>query len=72
MSVTKNPELFCRFDNVAQIPSSLDNIKYISLPLECDIEKADIPDTVIKVADIPRTFDMETKKKLLEKSSGFC
>ena len=67
VSVTKNPELFCRFDNVAQIPSSLDNIKYISLPLECDIEKADIPDTVIKVADIPRTFDMETKKKLLEK-----
>ncbi len=66
-SVSKTPEIFCRFGNTEQIPTCLHGIKYISLPLECNIDRTDIPDTVIKVVDIPRTFDIATKKKLLEK-----
>ncbi len=71
--VQKTPELFCRFESAEQLPESFDGIKYVSLPLESDTNNIYIPDSVVKVVDIPRNFDAEIKKKTLVdfKNKGF-
>ncbi|MBE6805189.1 MAG: U32 family peptidase [Ruminococcaceae bacterium] len=69
----KNQKLFARFDSADQIPDDISGLDYISLPLESDISDLCVPDNIIKVVDIPRTFGNTLLKPKLEefKRRGF-
>ena len=69
----KQPEIFARFENARQIPENLSGVKYVSLPLESDINDIVLPIGVVLVADIPRTFNLSAVKTRLEKfkNNGF-
>lgn len=69
------PALFCRFEDTHQIPENLDNIKYISLPCDSDIENFTLPSGVQAYVDMPRW--MWNEKAVYErltsfKEKGFC
>lgn len=68
-----NPKIFVRFENANQIPDDISGIGYISLPLESDISKISLPDGIIKVVDIPRTFGSDILNRRLNefKDKGF-
>ncbi len=71
-----NPKIFIRFENVNQIPDDLSDVEYISLPLESNISNISdisLPDGIIKVVDIPRTFESKAlNRRLIEfKDKGF-
>lgn len=73
--VTNNskPKIFARFESANQIPDDISGIDYISLPLESDISDFSLPDGIICVVDIPRTFggDVLNRRLRVFKDKGF-
>ena len=69
----RKPKIFCRLDNVSQIPSDLSAIDFLSIPLDSEITDFALPDNIIKVVEMPRTIGNSTIALRLEKfkKSGF-
>ncbi len=64
------PKIFVRFENANQIPDNISGVDYISLPLESDISNVSLPDQIIKVVDIPRSFERDLLNRRLEEFKG--
>lgn len=68
------PSVFCRFDNVTQIPDNCDFITAFSLPYDCDVSSVTLPQNAEKWVELPRWIKNDEINELLVrfKEFGFC